>query len=82
MHHMSLVRHNKAATALLAALVMGAPSAFAQQSVDVRTDEARQFSEDFDRLTDVTARANFLLRTDDGGDISNIRKLLFIVLLT
>ncbi|MFV1851008.1 MAG: tetratricopeptide repeat protein [Thalassospira sp.] len=63
-------RHNKAATALLAALVMGAPSAFAQQSVDVRTDEARQFSEDFDRLTDVTARANLLLRTDDGGDIT------------
>lgn len=56
--------------AVLAALVMGIPDAYAQQSVDVRTDEARQFSEDFDRLTDVTARANLLLRTDDGGDIT------------
>ncbi len=56
--------------AVLAALVMGIPDAYAQQSVDVRTDEARQFSEDFDRLTDVTARANLLLRTDDGGDVT------------
>ncbi|WP_033069170.1 tetratricopeptide repeat protein [Thalassospira australica] len=55
---------------VLAALVMGQPGAKAQQSIDVRTDEARQFSEDFERLTDVTARANLLLETDDGGDIT------------
>lgn len=44
--------------------------AHAQQSVDVRTDEARQITEDFERLTDVTARANLLLATDDGDDIT------------
>ncbi len=42
----------------------------AQQSIDVRTNEAREFSEDFERLTDVTARANFLLRTDNGDEIT------------
>jgi tetratricopeptide (TPR) repeat protein len=61
-------------TALIAAgitsLAIGTTAVKAQQSIDVRTDEARQFSEDFERLTDVTARANFLLRTDDGGDIT------------
>lgn len=49
---------------------MAGTSASAQQSVDVRTDEARQFSDDFNRLTDVTERANRLLDTDDGGDIT------------
>ncbi len=63
-------RHSTAITAVLAVLVMGISSTKAQQSVDVRTDEARQFSEDFDRLTDVTERANRLLQTDDGGDIT------------
>ena len=49
---------------------MGVSGANAQQSVDVRTDEARQLSDDFDRLRDATERANLLLRTDDGGDIT------------
>ncbi len=49
---------------------MGISSVQAQQSVDVRTDEARQFSEDFERLADVTERANKLLQTDDGGGIT------------
>ena len=56
------------ATAVLVSLSIGIPKVQAQQSIDVRTDEARQFSEDFERLTDVTARANILMRTDDGGD--------------
>jgi tetratricopeptide (TPR) repeat protein len=58
------------ATAVLVSLSIDIPKVQAQQSIDVRTDEARQFSEDFERLTDVTARANILMRTDDGGDIT------------
>ena len=63
-------RHSTALLAVLGVLVMGITGADAQQGVDVRTDEARQLSTDFDRLTDVTERANRLLKTDDGGDIT------------
>lgn len=50
--------------------MLGTSSAIAQQSIDVRTNEARQMSEDYARLTDIIDRSNLLLRTDDGGDIS------------
>ncbi|MBN8198069.1 MULTISPECIES: tetratricopeptide repeat protein [Thalassospira] len=63
-------RHGSAIATVLGTLVMGVSGANAQQSVDVRTDEARQLSDDFDRLRDATERANLLLRTDDGGDIT------------
>ncbi|WP_417803991.1 tetratricopeptide repeat protein [Thalassospira lucentensis] len=62
--------HGTALVAVLGVLVMGISNADAQQGVDVRSDEARQFSTEYERLTDVTQRANLLLRTDDGGDIT------------
>lgn len=54
----------------LTSLASGTTKVAAQQSIDVRSDEARQLPDDFERLTDVTARANFLLRTDDGDGVT------------
>lgn len=56
--------------AVLGMFVLGASDTAAQQSIDVRTNEARQMSEDYARLTDIIARSNMLLRTDGGGDIT------------
>ncbi|MDG4718404.1 MULTISPECIES: tetratricopeptide repeat protein [Thalassospira] len=59
-----------AGVAGLAIVTLGATGASAQQSVDVRTNEARQLSDDYARLTDIIDRSNLLMRTDDGGDIT------------
>jgi len=51
-------------------LITGATTTSAQQSVDVRTDEARNFIGDFTQIMDAAERSRLLLQTDDGSDIS------------
>tara|TARA_R110000868_G_scaffold165328_1_gene398315 strand:- start:39379 stop:40797 length:1419 start_codon:yes stop_codon:yes gene_type:complete len=51
-------------------LIAGLQSANAQQGADVRTDEARNFIDDFGQIVDAAERSRLLLQTDDGREIS------------